>query len=224
MSLSSYKNKIINHRTKPLDFIYLLDTSGSMEGDKIDALNRAMHELEPYLLKEARKNPDVTVNIQILTFGDDNIVNHTNGRVEVEQFKYNDIYYVNGSTPLHLALEEVNNILDENNMPNNSKVPVVVLLSDGIPSYDYKNQLNKFLNSKWGSKAIKFAIAFGSDADRDVLAEFTTDMNRVINPNNAKELINAIKWTSTLISTASRHNGNTPKVTPGSILNLSDDD
>ena len=55
---------------RPLDIIYVIDTSGSMDGAKIQSVNNAMHELEYMLREEAAKNPTAQVNVRVMTFGD----------------------------------------------------------------------------------------------------------------------------------------------------------
>lgn len=203
MGLNNFRNYIRTSK-RPLDVIYVLDVSGSMEGEKILSVNRAMHELETELLKEAQRNPGTSVNITVVTFGDDVAKIHGSSKVAIEDYHYSDINYVSGSTPFDKACYVLCDLLSEQNMDAKSYTPVVVLLSDGEPSYEYENALNQFLSSKWGAKAIKYAIACGDDADRGVLARFTTSAECVLSVNNATELIRAIKWTSSLVSKSSK--------------------
>ena len=185
---------------RPLDIIYMIDTSGSMYGDKIKTVNKAMHELETLLRKEAANNPSAQVNVRIITYGDDKGSWHLKERTDVDKFKYQDITYVNGSTPLGYALNMLNQALSKENMPERGLRPIVVLLSDGQPNDNWKNNLNKLNSLPWGDKAIRVAIAIGSDADKSVLAEFTRDPKLVLEANSVEELTNFIKWTSTLVS------------------------
>lgn len=190
---------------RPLDFIYVIDTSGSMEGAKIQSVNNAMHELENLLRSEARKNPTAQVNVRILTFGGDTAKWHIKEKVDVEQFRYDDINYVDGMTPFGHALGVLCDVLGNDKMPSRGLKPVVVLLSDGWPNDTWEPNLQKLLSLPWGQKAVKFAIAIGKDADKDVLARFTTDPQLVVNANNSTDLKYFIKWTSTLISHVSQH-------------------
>lgn len=190
---------------RPLDVIYLIDVSGSMEGAKIQSVNNAMHELESSLREEAKKNPTAQVNVRIMTFGDTSAKWHIGTKTPVEQFKYKDINNVYGGTPLGSALALLNDSLDSTHMPNRSLRPIIVLLSDGWPTDHYENNLKKLLSLPWGKKAIKVAIAIGHDADKELLATFTTDPNLVLNASNATELRNFIKWTSTLVTHVSKH-------------------
>ena len=51
---------------KPLPVILLLDTSGSMSGDKITALNQAVHEMFDTFRREAQ---DRLIVVSAITFG-----------------------------------------------------------------------------------------------------------------------------------------------------------
>lgn len=197
------KNLKISQR--PLDIIYVIDTSGSMDGAKIQSVNNAMHELENALREEARKNPTAQVNVRIITFGGTCARWHLANKTPVEQFNYQNINDVDGMTPMGSAFKLLCDVLDSTHVPNRSLKPIIVLLSDGWPNDNYEGNLNRLLNLPWGKKAIKVAIAIGHDADKDILASFTTDPALVLNAYKATELKNFIKWTSTLVTHATRY-------------------
>ena len=206
------KNVRISQR--PLDIIYVIDTSGSMKGAKIQSVNNAMHELENLLRGEAKKNPAAQVNIRVLTFSGATARWHIQDRTDVEKFHYSDINDVGGKTPLGHALGVLCDTLGGDKMPSRGLKPIIVLLSDGWPSDNWDANLDKLLSLPWGEKALKIAIAIGKGADRDLLAKFTTDPDLVLNANNSTDLKNFIKWTSTLVTHSSQnavhagHNGN----------------
>lgn len=193
----------IQESRRPLDVIYAIDTSGSMWGEKIQSVNNAMHELERALREEARKNPAAEVNIRVLTFGGDNAKWHLAQRTNVENFNYEDINDVGGMTPMGSAFALINEAVK--NLPPRSYKPVIVLLSDGLPNDEYEQNLNDLVKSKRGANAVKIAIAIGQDADKDLLARFTTDSELVLSANNATYLKSLIRWTSTLVSVVSQH-------------------
>jgi uncharacterized protein YegL len=86
---------------------------------------------------------------------------------------------------------------------------VIVLISDGRPTDDYKGPLEKLLKMPWGKKAVRIAISIGKDADDDVLTEFTGNPELVFKANNATMLTGLIKWASTLVSSVSSPNSKT---------------
>lgn len=203
------KNLKVSQR--PLEIIYVIDTSGSMSGAKIQSVNNAMHELETALRDEARRNPTAQVYARIITFGGQSARWHLATRTPVEQFNYQDINYVDGGTPMGSAFNLLCDALDSNHIPNRSLRPILVLLSDGWPTDNYEGNLNRLLSLPWGKKTIKVAIAIGKDADTNLLASFTTDPTLVLNANNATNLKNFIKWTSTLVSHSSQHETETDR-------------
>lgn len=81
--------------------------------------------------------------------------------------------------------------------------PVIVLLSDGQPTDDYKKSLDKLKEMPWFRKAVKIAISIGQDADDDVLIEFAGNRELVLQANNATALAKMIKWASTTASMVS---------------------
>ena len=88
-------------------------------------------------------------------------------------------------------------------MPARALPPVIVLLSDGQPTDDYKKGLEKLKKLPWFKKSVKIAISIGRDADDDVLVEFTGNRELVLQANNPTALVKMIKWASTTASMVS---------------------
>ena len=88
-------------------------------------------------------------------------------------------------------------------MPERALPPVVVMLSDGQPTDDYKQSLANLQKLPWMKKAVKIAIAIGQDADQEILTEFTGNQELVLQANNATMLTKMIKWASTAVSSVS---------------------
>lgn len=207
---------------RPLEVIYVIDTSGSMGGSKILAVNSAMHDLEKMLKEEASKNPTAEVYIRVITFGDNVAKWHLKDRTLASDFSYKDINNVYGSTPMGSAFNILCDALSETVMSNRSLRPIVVLLSDGIPTDNYENNLERFLNMPWGKKAIKVAVSIGDDANFNILSSFTKDKDLVFNAKNATGIKEFIKWTSTLVSYSSQH-ANGAKLKSLNIETMKDD-
>lgn len=53
---------------------------------------------------------------------------------------------------------------------------VLALVSDGAPTDDWENPLAALKGSERAQKASRFAMAIGADADRELLAQFTNDV------------------------------------------------
>ena len=110
-------------------------------------------------------------------------------------------------------------------MPERALPPVVVLLSDGQPTDDYKESLEALKKLPWFRKAVKIAISIGQDADDDVLLEFAGNKELVLQANNATALAKMIKWASTTASMVSAPSSKPMNVSvPAAASGAVDDD
>lgn len=97
---------------------------------------------------------------------------------------------------LQLAAEE----LSPSRMPSRALPPVFVLVSDGQPTDDFGTGLRAFMAEPWGKKAVRLAIAIGSDADTEVLQRFIGHAEwQPLQANNSADLVEYIRWASTVV-------------------------
>ena len=190
---------------KVLTLFYIIDTSGSMAGRKIGTVNSIMSEV----IGDIRDigGSDSEVRFQAMTF-DDAVQWVYDEPVSIEDVKWVDLT-AGGGTDLGSALEELNSKLSRNgfmNTPSLSFAPVIFLLSDGCPNYDYKKGLEKIRGNKWFRYALKIGVGIGDDARDDILAEFTGNMETVVHADGKtelKRLIREITITSSMIGSKS---------------------
>ena len=123
-------------------------------------------------------------------------------QVPVEDYGWEDMD-ANGLTELGKAFDLLAAQLSIPPMPERALPPVIVLLSDGQPTDDYKKSMEKLKKLPWFRKAVKIAISIGQDADDEVLIEFTGNKELVLQANNATALAKMIKWASTTASMVS---------------------
>jgi len=117
----------------------------------------------------------------------------------VEEFRWAPVQ-ADGVTDLGKALAEVAEQLSVDKMPARALPPVLVLLSDGQPTDDYKVGLRKLMDQPWGKKAVRIAIAIGQDADHGCLQEFIGHPEiKPLQANNPERLTQLIKWSSTMV-------------------------
>ncbi|MGI6501682.1 MAG: vWA domain-containing protein [Anaerostipes sp.] len=188
--------------SRPLHFFWMVDCSGSMYGEgKMGIVNNAIQECIPEMASVAENNPNAQLLIRALQFstGASWI---TANPVPVEDYGWEDLE-ANGVTDLGKAFELLSAQLSIPPMPSRALPPVVVLLSDGQPTDDYKMGLDKLKELPWFKKAVKIAISIGQDADDDVLMEFTGNKELVLQANNPTVLVKMIKWASTTASMVS---------------------
>lgn len=208
--------------TRPIHFFWVVDCSGSMYGEKIGIVNNTIQECIPEMRNSADNNPNAQLLIRALQFSS-GASWITTSPVPVENYSWEDME-ANGLTELGKAFDLLAAQLSIPPMPARALPPVIVLLSDGQPTDDYKKSLDKLKGMPWFRKAVKIAISIGQDADDDVLIEFTGNKELVLQANNATALAKMIKWASTTASMvsapSSKPMNSTPVSTPAASTSV----
>lgn len=196
--------------TRPLHFIWIVDCSGSMGGEKIKSLNFAIREALPAMRSVADENPNAEILCRAISF-DTNAKWHIKNPTPIDKFDWIDLE-VGGVTAMGAALKLLAEELATDKMGDRALPPVLVLLSDGAPTDDFRSGLNAITALPWGKKAVKLSIAIGEDADTDVLQQFIGhDEIKPLIANNAAQLVDFIRWASTAVVIAtSSPDSNTP--------------
>lgn len=182
--------------SRPLHFFWVVDCSGSMMGDKIATANFAIKDAIPGMRSAAEENPNAQLLIRTLRF-ETGAQWITPSPVPVDEFEWEPLE-LGGLTSMGMAFDMLADQLEMPPMSEKALPPVIVLLSDGNPTDDYKTGLTRLLNLPWGRKAVKIAIAIGQDVDISILEEFTGNRELVLQANNADQLAKMIKWASTV--------------------------
>jgi len=186
---------------RPLHFIWIVDCSATMSVDgKIEALNNAIREAIPHLQNVARKNPHAEVLLRAVKFSR-GAEWHVAQPTSVEQFQWQDLDVDDGPyRDMGRALKMVAQQLKIPPMPAHGLPPVLVLVTDGSPTDDFKSGLEVLMNEPWGKKAVRLGIAIGKDADHKCLRQFIGNSElQPLQANNADALVTYIKWASTEI-------------------------
>lgn len=185
--------------TRPLHFIWIADCSGSMGIDgKIQALNTAIREAIPHMRKVADENPNAQVLVRAIKFSS-GAQWHISQPTPVEQFKWKDLR-AEGVTDMGKALSMVADQLKIPPMTTRALPPVLVLISDGQPTDDFRKGLKALMDQPWGKKAVRIAIAIGEDADYQVLQEFIGNPElQPLQANSPESLVKHIRWVSTAV-------------------------
>lgn len=182
--------------SRPLHFFWVVDCSGSMMGDKIATANFAIKDAIPGMRSAAEENPNAQLLIRTLRF-ETGAQWITPSPVPVDEFEW-ELLELGALTSMGMAFDMLADQLEMPPMSEKALPPVIVLLSDGNPTDDYKTGLTRLLNLPWGRKAVKIAIAIGQDVDVSILEEFTGNRELVLQANNADQLAKMIKWASTV--------------------------
>ncbi|MGN0465516.1 MAG: VWA domain-containing protein [Lachnospiraceae bacterium] len=206
---------------RDLHVFYVLDTSGSMAGTQIATLNRAMEETVDALKVEAKKNADANVKIAVLEFNS-NARWISNRPESVEDFVWEDLE-CGGLTQVGDALAELNSKLSRNaflNSMTGAYVPIIIFMSDGYATDDYKRELDKIRqNNKWFRRATKIGFAMGDNADLKMIAEVVGNSEAVIRTNDLDTFAKLIRFASVTASMlASQSQTSTTAVDGASIV------
>lgn len=208
-----------------LPVVLLLDTSGSMcEDDKIEVLNDSVTEMIEELTEVDAGHGSITLTI--ITFGGDSAKLVTNN-VPVADIEYASLK-ANGRTPMGDAFLIARQLIEDREaFPSRSYRPTLALVSDGIPTDpSWEPELTRLVESERGSKAARFALAIGADADRDLLARFSS--GGVHEASEAAQIRNFLQFVTTTITqaTLSSFEPDVPveAVSEDSIVRLQGDD
>ena len=140
----------------------LLDTSGSMSGEPIEAVKNGVQ----VMISSLRQNPQAieTAFISVITF--DSSARQIIQLTDLGSFQMADIR-ATGTTALGEALKVVSNCIDNEVAKTTAETkgdwkPLVFIMTDGIPTDDWQSGLREFQKRK---TAYTVACAAGSGAE-----------------------------------------------------------
>lgn len=177
----------------------LLDTSGSMYGEPIEAVRNGVQVLvstlrqDPYALE--------TAYLSIITF--DSSAKQVTPLTELSSFQEPSID-ANGCTVLGEALSLLANCVDREVTKTTADVkgdwkPLVFIMTDGVPTDDLTKGLNEFKKRKFGTVV---ACAAGAGADTNTLRQITENVVS-LDTADSGTIKAFFKWVSASISTGS---------------------
>ena len=181
--------------------VYLvLDTSGSMSGEPIEAVKNGVQVLvstlrqDPYALE--------TAFLSVITF--DSSAKQLMPLTELAMFQMPDIQAA-GTTALGDALSLLANKASTEVTKTTADVkgdwkPLVFLMTDGEPTDSWQNGLSEFKKQKFG---MVVACAAGQGANTDVLKQIT-DVVVQLDTADSATIKAFFKWVSASVSTGSQ--------------------
>lgn len=181
--------------------VYLvLDTSGSMTGEPIEAVKNGVQVLvstlrqDPYALE--------TAYLSIITF--DSSARQVVPLTELSMFQMPEIQ-ASGTTSLGEALTLLANKVDTEINKTTAEVkgdwkPLVFLMTDGGPTDNWQKGLTEFQKRKFG---MVVACAAGQGADTNVLKQITEVVVQ-LDTADSGTIKAFFKWVSASVSTGSQ--------------------
>jgi len=184
--MTSVERESVPRKTVMLFFI--IDTSGSMHGNRIGSVNSAIEETLEKLREMNDDSADAEIEVALLEFSSGANWLTPNGPVKVENYYWSGLD-ADGLTSMGEAFRMLEEKLHKSSgfmqRASGSYAPVLFLMSDGEPTDDYKTHLARLKNNGWFRVATKVALAIGDDANDHVLEEFTGSREAVVRINNA---------------------------------------
>ena len=157
-------NSLTESPRKELHVFYVLDTSGSMEGAKISALNHAMEECTEALKTLAKNNGDAKLKVAVMEFNSGCKWITSNGPEDLEEdFEY-EYLEAGGLTDIGAALKELNSKLSRHaflNSMTGALMPVIIFMVVVLPAPlgPIKPKISPFLISRL-SESTAFLVPF----------------------------------------------------------------
>ena len=151
----------------------LLDTSGSMSGEPIEAVKNGVQ----VMVSSLRQNPQAqeTAFLSVITF--DSSVRQIVPLTDLGSFQMPEIK-ASGTTSLGGALKMVSTCIDNEVAKTTAETkgdwkPLVFIMTDGNPTDNWQNGLSEFKKRK---TAFTVACASGSGADTSILKQITDNV------------------------------------------------
>ncbi len=200
-------------KAKKLPVILLLDVSSSMSGEKIDSLYDSVTDMLQAF--EEANIQEKMIDVAIITFGEE-VLLHT-PYTPVNELRKAGVgrFHAAGSTPMGTALKMVKGMIeDKDTTPSHIYRPAVVLVSDGAPTDNWEQPMDAFIHNGRSAKCQRFAVAIGSDANRDILRRFCGGDDTLFCAEGASDIVDAFSQISMSVSTRAASSNPSRMATP----------
>ncbi len=205
---------------KELHVFYILDTSGSMDGAPISALNHAVEETTEALRSLAQSNGDADLKIAVMEFNSGCRWITVNGPETAEDFEW-EYLTAGGQTDIGAALKELDSKLSRHAYLKSmvgALMPVIIFMTDGYASDEYADALEQIRQNKWFKHGTKIGFAIGDDPDEVMLASVVGDKEAVIKTTNLEIFKRLMKFVSVRASMLASQSHTTKTETSGDAI------
>ncbi len=190
---------------RPLHFIVMADCSGSMKGEKMQALNYALRSMLPHLVDWERDQLQAQLLIRILAFA--SMPNwYVPDPLPVAELsaRWRNLEYVPmGRTNMGPAFRAVAEALGPDRLERRALRPAILLITDGLPTDPpggFEQGLAALLDIPAGRSALRLAVAIGRDASSEPLDRFRSQDVPVLVADGTDEIADRLVTASIAVS------------------------
>ena len=204
----------VRREGRALPVFLLVDTSGSMRGEKIETVNIAVKEMLNAFKKI--ENPKGVIAICIVGFSDNKaeVIKPLSKISDADQFTFS----AEGNTPMGMAFSTVAEMIEDYNVVSKrAYTPTIILISDGNPTdfTGYNSGMSDDAICEWenlkrlqsgarSAKAIRLAMGIGGDVDLRILKAFINNVSiPVIKAQDNDTIAKFFRWATMSISVRS---------------------
>jgi uncharacterized protein YegL len=161
---------------------------------KMQALNDAIREAIPAMQQVSLDYPQATIFVNAIRFGDD-----ARWMVErltpLSEFRWHDLE-PGGLTALGEALTVVGETLQAPLIRGRALPPILVLVTDGLPTDDFQAGLNHLLSRPWGRQSMRLAVMLGRDPEVQSLLQafISSEAPAPLQATSAETLAGQLRW------------------------------
>jgi len=190
---------------RPLHFIVMADCSGSMKGEKMQALNYALRSMLPHLVDWERDQLQAQLLMRILAFASAPhwYVPDPVPVAELSAHWRNLEYVPMGRTNMGPAFRAVAEALGPDRLERRALRPAILLITDGLPTDPpggFETGLAELLDTAAGRSALRLAVAIGRDASSEPLDRFRSQDVPVLVADGTDEIADRLVTASIAVS------------------------
>ncbi len=190
---------------RPLHFIVMADCSGSMKGEKMQALNYALRSMLPHLVDWERDQLHAQLLMRILTFATSPawFVAEAVPVADLSAHWRNLEYMPMGRTNMGPAFRAVAELLAPDRLERRALRPAILLVTDGLPTDPpggFEAGLDTLMSTAAGRSSLRLAVAIGRDANSEPLDRFRSPEVPVLVADGTDEIADRLVTASIAVS------------------------
>lgn len=212
---------LVLQQARPMPVFLLIDSSGSMGGEKIAAVNAALRDM----LSTFKNLDDIRgeIHLCLITFGGEVTIVQPLTPVSEVTLPFIEAA---GKTPMGRTFNIVRDLIEDKNVvPSRAYTPTIVLISDGCPTdiegtdplfekvvneeatqNDYLSwaPIQELHKAERTRKSAKLALGIGEEADQEMLKAFVNDATKpVLRVKNVSGISRFFQWVTMSVSARS---------------------